>query len=145
MAQNGKPCETYIMNNRAPLASAKSSHRDLGARSGEGRPVPPSPAAGFPDYVGSDRFVVAFGPDSIETVEVEVVPSTEQPDRQQTWVRQRRDAESISQRRQIGSYPGSGLADNRLDLGRRLAVLPIPVVHAQFWATSNHRTRGPLA
>ena len=81
VAQNGKPCETYIMNNKGAVGVGKivtpATHGAASLRVVyEATYISYTPAH---DYVGSDRFVVAFGPDSIETVEVEVVPSTNKP------------------------------------------------------------------
>jgi hypothetical protein len=77
MVQNGKPCETFIMNSKGAIGVGKivtlAAHGVASLRFDyEATYISYTPAH---DYVGSDRFVVAFGPDSIETVEVEIVPS----------------------------------------------------------------------
>ena len=81
MVQNGKPCETFVMNSKGAVGVGRivtpAAHGVAGLRfSYEATYLSYTPAH---DYVGSDRFVVAFGPESIETVEVEVVPSKAKP------------------------------------------------------------------
>jgi hypothetical protein len=76
MMQNGKPCEMYIMNNKGAIGGGKivtpATHGVATLRFiYEATVISYTPAH---DFVGSDRLTVAFGPDFIETVEVEVVP-----------------------------------------------------------------------
>jgi hypothetical protein len=77
MVQNGKPCEMFIMNSKGAIGVGKivtlAAHGVASLRfEYEATYISYAPAH---DYVGSDRFVLAFGPDSIVTVEVEIVPS----------------------------------------------------------------------
>ena len=81
VVQNGKACETFIMNNKGAVGVGKivtpATHGAASLRFVyEATYISYTPAR---DYVGGDRFVVAFGPDSIETVEVEIVPSPTKP------------------------------------------------------------------
>jgi hypothetical protein len=81
MMQNGKPCEMFIMNNKGAVGVGKiaipATHGVATLRVVyEATIISYTPAH---DYVGSDRFTVAFGSDFTETLEVEVVPSTAKP------------------------------------------------------------------
>jgi len=81
MMQNGKPCEMFIMNSKGAIGggriAASATHGAASLRFVyEATILSYTPAH---DYVGSDRFAVAFGSDFIETVEVEVVPSPTKP------------------------------------------------------------------
>jgi hypothetical protein len=81
MMQNGKPCEMFIMNNKGAVGVGKivipATHGVATLRVVyEATILSYTPAH---DYVGSDRFTVAFGSDFTETLEVEVVPSTAKP------------------------------------------------------------------
>ena len=81
VVQNGKACETYIMNNKGAVGVGKivtpATHGTASLRVVyEATIMSYMPAH---DYVGSDRFTVAFGSDFTETLEVEVVPSTAKP------------------------------------------------------------------
>jgi hypothetical protein len=77
MMANGKPCEMFIMNNKGAIGGGKivtpATHGTASLRVVyEATIISYTPAH---DYVGSDRFTVAFGSDFTETLEVEVVPS----------------------------------------------------------------------
>ena len=81
MVQNGKPCEMFIMNSRGSVGVGKiltpATHGTASLRfTYEATFISYAPAH---DYTGSDRFAVAFGSDFIETVEVQVVPSSTRP------------------------------------------------------------------
>jgi hypothetical protein len=81
MMQNGKPCEMFIMNSKDAVGVGKivtpATHGVATLRVVyEATIISYTPAH---DYVGSDRFTVAFGSDFTETLEVEVVPSTAKP------------------------------------------------------------------
>jgi len=79
--QNGKPCEMFIMNSKGAMGGGRiATPATHGAASlrfvYEATIISYTPAH---DYVGSDRFTVAFGSDFIETVDVDVVPSSTKP------------------------------------------------------------------
>jgi hypothetical protein len=81
MMQNGKPCEMYIMNNKGAIGGGKivtpATHGTASLQFlYEATALSYTPAH---DFVGSDRFAVAFGSSFIETVDVEVVPSPTKP------------------------------------------------------------------
>ena len=81
MVQNGKPCEVFIMNSKGAVGVGKivtpATHGTASLRfTYEATSLSYAPAH---DYVGSDRFVVAFGSDFTETVDIQVVPSKSKP------------------------------------------------------------------
>jgi hypothetical protein len=81
MMQNGKPCETFIMNNKGALGVGRivtpAIHGVASLRFVyEATVLSYTPAH---DFVGNDQFTVAIGSDFIETVEVQIVPSSAKP------------------------------------------------------------------
>ena len=81
MMQNAKPCEMFIMNNKNAIGGGKivtpATHGVASLRVVyEATIISYTPSH---DFVGSDRFAVAFGSDFTETMEVEVVPSSTKP------------------------------------------------------------------
>jgi hypothetical protein len=81
MMQNGKPCEMFIMNNKGAVGVGKivapATHGVASLRFVyEATVLSYTPAH---DFVGSDRFTVAFGSNVVETVEIQIVPSSAKP------------------------------------------------------------------
>ena len=81
MMQNGKPCEMFIMNNKGAVGVGKivtpATHGVASLRFVyEATILSYTPAH---DFVGSDRFTVALGSDFLETMDVEIVPSSTKP------------------------------------------------------------------
>jgi hypothetical protein len=81
MMQNGKPCEMFVMNNKGAVGVGKivapATHGVASLRFVyEATILSYTPAH---DFVGRDQFTVAFGSDFIETLEVEIVPSSSKP------------------------------------------------------------------
>jgi hypothetical protein len=81
MMQNGKPCETFLMNNKGGIGVGKivapATHGVASLRFVyEATVLSYTPAH---DFVGNDRFTVAIGSDFTETVDVAIVPSSSKP------------------------------------------------------------------